>query len=186
MRIISGTHRGRVLKSLKGNIIRPTSDRVREAYFNIIGQYFKDAVVLDLYCGTGAVGLEFLSRGAGKCIFVDASNASINIAKDNAKQMDMLNKSIFYTMSASDYLRNIREYIFDYIFIDPPYRENISKNILKEIDRDILKENGLLTVEHSKRVEYPDIAGKLYLTKRRRFGDTILSFYSFDFMRSTI
>jgi len=183
MRIIAGTHKGRVLKPLKGNNIRPTSDRVREAYFNIIGQYFEGTTTLDLYCGSGAIGLEFLSRGAERCIFVDISQNSINLAKENARQMDMLNRSSFYTMSASDFLKNIRDYIFDFIFIDPPYKENISKSILTLIGPDILKENGILTVEHSKRMEYPDTIGRLYLIRNRKFGDTILSFYSLDFVR---
>ncbi|MGB9600860.1 MAG: 16S rRNA (guanine(966)-N(2))-methyltransferase RsmD [Myxococcota bacterium] len=180
MRIISGTHRGRHLKSFKGEGLRPTSDRVREAYFNIIGQYFVDVSVLDLYCGTGAIGLEFLSRGAGRAVFVDISKESISLARENARIMNLLSRSVFFTISASEYISNLVKETFDFIFIDPPYRENISNSVIAKINENILRENGILTIEHSKRIEYPDTIGKLYLNKKRRFGDTVLSFYSFN------
>ncbi len=180
MRIISGRYRGRVLKSTKGFKLRPTADRVRESYFNIIGQFFSGARILDLYCGTGAIGLEFLSRGAGLAVFVDESAESISIAKANAREMGILNRCVFYTMSAEHYMQSNKREVFDYIYLDPPYRENISSAILKMVDNNVLSTSGILTVEHSKRTIYPDSIGELYLSKRRRYGDTVLSFYTFD------
>lgn len=180
MRIIAGTHRGWLLKSHRGEGLRPTSDRVRESYFNIIGQYFSDITVLDLYCGTGAIGLEFLSRGARKAVFVDISRESISIAKENAKLMNFLAKSQFYTISAAEYITGLVDEPFDFIFIDPPYKENVTNSILAKINDSILKQEGILTIEHSKRVDYPDVIDKLYLNNRRKFGDTVLSFYSFN------
>lgn len=183
MRIISGRERGRVLKSVKGNTVRPTSDRVRESYFNIIGQFFQDIKILDLYCGSGAIGLEFLSRGAGIAVFVDESPQSISVSKENAKNIGFVGRCKFYTMSARSYLQSDLKEIFDYIYMDPPYRENISRGILSEIDEKILSPSGILTVEHSRRMIYPDSVGNLYLFKRRRLGDTVLSFYSFDILK---
>ncbi len=166
--------------SPRGSRVRPTSDRVRESYFNIIGQYFKDILVLDLYCGSGAVGFEFLSRGAKKIVFVDNSPESISLVKKNASMLNLNNRCEFFTMSASDFIFSKRIHGFDYIFIDPPYKENIQNSILKYIDIEILKTNGILTVEHSKRVIYPDRIGNLFLYRQKRFGDTVLSFYSFN------
>ncbi len=180
MRIIAGTHRGRSIHSPRGRGVRPTSDRVRESYFNIIGQYFEGVSVLDLYCGTGAIGFEFLSRGAGYVCFVDISSDSISCVRKNAQLLGFEEKCEIFTMNASDFISSGRGKRFDYIFIDPPYREDISDTILKSINGGLLSEDGLLTVEHGRRRDYPDKTGELYLYMQRRFGDTILSFYSLD------
>ncbi len=180
MRIISGTLKGRVIKSLKGMAIRPTSDRVKEAYFNIIGQYFDDVRVLDMFCGTGGIGFEFLSRGAGSVSFVDNSRESISIARENARSLNIMEKCHFYTMDASDFLMKYQSDAFNYIYVDPPYREIVTNSVLSLIGENILKPDGILTLEHSIKVKYPDKSGSLYLFRQRRFGDTVLSFYSFD------
>ncbi|MCX7944534.1 MAG: 16S rRNA (guanine(966)-N(2))-methyltransferase RsmD [Deltaproteobacteria bacterium] len=177
MRIISGSLRGRRIRSPRGNNIRPTSDKVREAYFNILGQYFDGVSVLDLFCGTGAIGFEFLSRGAKRVFFVDTS---ISFAKKNADLLNITDRCRFFNMSAEEFLKKRDKIIFDYIYVDPPYRYVIVNNILSRVDEELLSEKGILTVEHSLKVQYPDRVGRLYLFKQRRFGDTVLSFYSLD------
>lgn len=183
MRIIAGTHRGRVIRSLKGHKIRPTSDRVRESFFNIIGQYFNSVTVLDIYSGTGAIGLEFLSRGAYKAVFVDNSKESIGIAKKNAEDLNLIDRCQFFVMEASEFITKVTGERFDYIYIDPPYNINVANTVLCKIDESILKENGIITVEHSIKMRYPDRINRLYRYKERRFGDTVLSFYSMDATR---
>lgn len=180
MRIISGTLKGRVIKSPKGMNVRPTSDRVRESYFNIIGQYFDNITVLDMYCGTGAIGFEFISRGAKRVYFVDNSKESISVVKENALLLDIMDKCVFLPIKAEEFFKKDIDEFFDYIYIDPPYKDMVVNTVLSHISDRMLNPEGIVTLEHSVKVKYPDKAGFLYLINERRFGDTVLSFYSLD------
>ena len=120
MRIIAGLYRGRKLKEFKGNDVRPTSDRAREALFNILGNISGDSF-LDLYCGTGAVGLEAASRGAGKVTLVDLSKESVALSRDNAGTLNAGVQTV--NSDALSFVTRLKEK-YDYIFLDPPYAEN--------------------------------------------------------------
>lgn len=150
MRIISGTARGTKLYSLEGMNTRPTLDRVKESLFNMINFKLQDAYVLDLFAGSGAIGLEALSRGASKVFFCDKSREAINIINKNIEKTRFQEKSVVLN---EDFLKVLekakREEIkFDLIFLDPPYETDyIKKSIEIILKNELLKENGLLIAE---------------------------------------
>lgn len=152
MRVIAGKRRGTKLESPKDRSVRPTTDRIKEDIFNIISPYVLDAVFLDLFAGSGAMGIEALSRGAERSVFVDRSGKSLSLVKRNIKKTGFEDSSEVRKMSAENYLANTSE-SFDIIFLDPPYAYENLKNIIENIIKyDILKDDGILIVEHDKNI----------------------------------
>lgn len=135
MRVISGKSRGKKLISLEGDNTRPTLDRVKEALFNIIQFQVQDAVVLDLFAGTGALGIEALSRGAKEATFCDKVPDAIKVIKQNVINTNNLNKTIIINKDYKDALENISKQNkkFDIIFLDPPYKTNLAIESLQKI-----------------------------------------------------
>ena len=135
MRVISGKSRGKKLISLDGDNTRPTLDRVKEALFNIIQFQVQDAVVLDLFAGTGALGIEALSRGAKEAIFCDKVPEAIKVIKQNIINTNNLDKTIIINKDYKDALENIskQKKKFDIIFLDPPYKTNLAIESLQKI-----------------------------------------------------
>lgn len=153
MRIVSGINKGKKLYAPEGMDVRPTSDKIKEAIFNIIGFIDEESLVLDLFAGSGNVGIEFLARGARLCYFVDASHKSVTYVKKNLELCNFIDKS---KIIHSDYEKaiinlsniNLR---FNYIFADPPYALNCSNNIAEQIIKNnLLAPNGLLILESDK------------------------------------
>jgi 16S rRNA (guanine966-N2)-methyltransferase len=189
LRIIGGTARGRKLFTppLHEQSIRPTSDRAREALFNILGKRIVDATVLDLFAGTGALGLEAFSRDARFIVFIDNNRLALQLIKKNillclsgykgdcgmrVVQHD-LTKSIPKNKLPLETHRG-----FDIIFADPPYARNISFSVLEFINKgSLLTENGLLIVEEKHTVELPTSLSTLVLNDRRVYGETAFCFY---------
>lgn len=173
MRIISGKHRGMKLAEFKGAEIRPTADRVKESLFNIINPLVAGAEVVDLFCGSGNLGIECLSRGAEKVIFNDISKDSIAVLKKNLSRLSCTN----YTVFNLDYalcLGKIKN--ADIIFIDPPYRLEAGVSALEIIGKNnLLKEGGIAVYERDRAFK-GDIDG-LELYDERRYGITYLSFF---------
>ena len=124
MRIISGTARGTKLFTLEGEHTRPTLDRVKEAFFNIIQNEIEDSVVLDLFSGSGAIGLEFASRGAKKVYLNDNSKEAFDIIKQNINKTHLSTKVELYNMDFLKLIQNIKENKFDIVYLDPPYKTN--------------------------------------------------------------
>lgn len=153
MRIISGTNKGMKLYAPEGMSVRPTSDKIKEAIFNMLGYIDEESVVLDLFAGSGGIGIEFIARGAKQCFFVDASNKSLSFVKKNLELCKFKEKS---RIIMSDYEKAIdnlsKENIkFDYIFADPPYALNCGSNIAdKVIEKNLLKHDGTLIIETDK------------------------------------
>jgi len=180
MRITSGTFKSRIIKAPGG--IRPTLDNVRKAIFDILGGSVEGVKVLDLFAGSGALGLEALSRGAASCTFVDNSRASVKAIKDNLEALD-LGKDDGAEVVRADSLRVIQRLAwdrarFDIIFMDPPYYKELAKKSLFLLgDCDILSETGVAIIEHSKHDPMPDSSGGLKLLRTARYGDTLVSFY---------
>ena len=183
MRVISGSARGLKLKTPKNEDIRPTTDRVKESLFNIISNYIIDSNILDLFSGTGSLGIEALSRGAMKCVFVDISKDSMSIIKDNIEKARLNDKS--ETM-ITDYVGAInklssRNEKFDVIFMDPPYYKNIFIPALEKINSaKILKEDGIIVVEHDSKDKLPDNIGNIIKDRDKKYGNTTLSFYIWE------
>jgi 16S rRNA (guanine(966)-N(2))-methyltransferase RsmD len=192
MRISGGTAKGRKVghkrafaKKGEAGELRPTSAKVRQAIFNIIGDRIIDTVFLDLYAGTGAVGIEALSRGAGKTIFVDNNSLRVNIIKDLLEKFGFKDRAVVIKDDAKHFLRKITQNsrlktqnFFDIIFVDPPYASGELDMVLPLIDeRGILGDNGIVIAEHSSRKKLLSEIGNFKLIKTYKYGDTTLSIY---------
>ena len=186
MRIIGGRNKGRKLVSFKGGAIRPSSDKVREALFDtLFAKGFtlnKDTAVLDLFAGSGALGLEALSRGAGSVIFVDRDKVAVRVVEKNLSLCKCREKSSVLSLN-SVFAINLfkkKEEKFDLVFLDPPYNKNLVFKSLKAIvKKRLLKKGAWLIAEHPK-TETPvyDLKG-LHLIDSRTYGRTCLSYYVF-------
>jgi 16S rRNA (guanine(966)-N(2))-methyltransferase RsmD len=176
MRIIAGSNKGKKLKSFDGFDVRPTSDRLREALFNILAQDIVGSSFLDLCCGTGAVGLEALSRGASSVVFVDKALSSIKICEYNLKSINKQAKIV--NKDAILYLKSSTEK-FDFIYFDPPYVFNEIESILKAIlENKILTEKGVFIYEHNKDDKSKEIDG-FTLFSSRKYGIAVVDFYKY-------
>lgn len=148
MRVISGSAKGVRLETLDGDNTRPTLDRVKEALFNIIQNKLIDAKILDLFAGSGALGIESISRGAKQAVFCDKSYKAIQIINRNLEKSKVLEKSIIIQKDFLKSLQKLKEEKFDVVFLDPPYKENLSVlAVEKIIELDILKEDGIIIIE---------------------------------------
>lgn len=183
MRVIAGDYKGRRLDCIEGMEIRPTTDKVKESLFNILGNAVIDSAFLDLFSGTGGIGIEALSRGAKYVVFIDANIKSIKVLKGNLDHLNIKdNVEVFhtdYTTAISKLYKYKKQ--FDIIFIDPPYRVGTAESALEEIDKNsILSQSGVIIVEHDSKEDMPQSVGKLYLYRIKQYGNTALSFYSID------
>ncbi len=180
LRVISGIAKGHKLKTVKGSTTRPTSDMVKESLFNIIAEYVPDARVLDLFAGTGNLGIEALSRGARYAVFVDKSRECIRIIRENLIHTRLLEKAEIIQANSIEYIKKLShtDSKFDIIFMDPPYNENLIVPVLDIIGNgDIISENGIIAVERTNKNEIPEQIGCLIKFKDRKYGTTSLSFY---------
>ena len=151
MRIISGRAKGTNLYTLKGNNTRPTSDRAKEAVFNIIGSDIIDCKFLDLFAGSGAVGLEAASRGAKKVILADKSKDAINIIKRNVEKTHLEEKTQIYNLDYNKVVKTKIKEKQDYIFLDPPYESNLLyESISAILENNILEKDGIIIAETDK------------------------------------
>jgi len=178
MRIISGKCKGRKLLRISGRDIRPTSDRTRESIFNIIAQKIKGAVVLDLFAGTGAVGIEALSRGAAHAFFIDISDSALDIVKENIIRCHMINHAtlIHHDITKISPFALINRKI-DLVFMDPPYSSGLISNALKQVvSLDCLAENALIIAEHSIKEKIPHMISELDIKDQRKYGRTLITF----------
>lgn len=177
MRVIAGDFKGRKLETPDNYEIRPTSEVVKEALFSILLNDIYGSTFLDLFSGTGAVGIEACSRGADKVYLVDKSRESISIIKRNVNKTGCQNK---VTILSSDYklsLDRIKGPV-DIVFADPPYDEGYNLEILDSLsERDILSENGIVIIEHSKKAILPDEFRIFEKYKYKKYGKKCLSFY---------
>ena len=179
MKIIGGEYKGRIIEMPKG--IRPTSDKVREALFEILKARIEGAWFLDLYCGSGAIGIEALSRGAKKTAFVDNDPGSISILKKNLARLGLARAS--YDIYSKDCINGVHFIrgsgsFFDIVFLDPPYYKELAKNTLIELsDCDILSPNALIIAEVFKKDNLPEEVGIFKKVRTSKYGDTILEFF---------
>lgn len=147
MRVISGSARGTKISSIESELTRPTLDRVKESLFNIIQGRIKDSVVLDLFAGSGALGIEALSRGAKRAYFCDKNSQAINMIKQNLEKTRFMDKSIVINKDFKKCLNDINEKL-DIIFIDPPYKDNLSIDSINiVIEKGILNKDGIMIIE---------------------------------------
>ncbi|SHJ04657.1 16S rRNA (guanine(966)-N(2))-methyltransferase RsmD [Lutispora thermophila] len=180
MRIIAGDLKGRKLESINTDNIRPTSDKVREALFSILGNKVIDSRFLDLFAGSGGVGIEAYSRGARDVVFVDASIDSIKVLKKNLEKINIINETKVihsdYSVAIERLSNQGRE--FDIIFIDPPYKMGIALEAAgKILERKLLAEDGIIIIEHDSKDIMPETTGVLVKFKEKKYGNNSLSLY---------
>ncbi|HSA07661.1 MAG TPA: 16S rRNA (guanine(966)-N(2))-methyltransferase RsmD [Candidatus Gastranaerophilales bacterium] len=185
MIITAGKYKGKKIKTNKAQTLRPTSSKARESVFNIVmlketGTVFyeEETRFLDLFAGSGIMGLEALSRGANKVVFVEKNPETIKILKQNISQFENQDKIQFFAGDSLKILNKFNENEFNFIFIDPPYKSGLYEPVLKKIkETGILKNNGIIIIEHAKEINAADIAirhgFKVYKTKT--YGDTLIT-----------
>ncbi len=175
MRIVSGTARGRRLAAPRGDDTRPTSDKVRSAVFNVLGQYFDGGDVLDLYAGTGAMALEALSRGCARATCVESAPRAAEVIAENAATCGFADRVTVLRRRVEDALAGLPEGCFDLAFVDPPYALGPGA-ALEGLGR-TLRPGALAVVEHDRKAPPADRVGALSLVDRRAFGGTGISIY---------
>lgn len=183
MRITGGRIKGRRLANIKGVTIRPTSDRVRESIFDILGQTLTDLCILDLFAGTGSLGIESLSRGAKNAVFVDNSRRALTIIKNNLIMCGYEGLSMIIRAKLPNGLPHIQDLgcgQFDVVFIDPPYGKGyIRPMIYALIDKKLLAKDSRIVIESSKNANDPfpiNLYG-LQLKLTKSYGSTVIGFY---------
>jgi 16S rRNA (guanine966-N2)-methyltransferase len=172
MRVIGGEFRSRRLKSLPGLETRPTPDRLRETLFNVIATRIADCVFMDVYAGTGAVGIEALSRGARRCVFIEKNRQAVEVIRENLSTLGLERRAEVFTSKAVTVLERTHA---DIAFLDPPYE--LSKEYefaMAALDR---SETPLVIFQHSARFTTPEECGHLRRYRVIKQGDNVLSFY---------
>lgn len=161
---------------------RPTTDKVKEAIFSMIGPYFDGGAALDLFAGTGGLGIEALSRGADRAVFIDADRQAVAVIRRNAEAARMAERSEIYCNTAERALRTLakRGAVFRYVFLDPPYRMKSAGELMAEMEeRGLLEDGAIVVVEHQADHRYPETVGGLTLRKRATYGETAVSIYHY-------
>jgi len=185
MRVIAGIYRSRILKSLKGLALRPTSDRLRETLFNVLAPNITGSRFVDLFAGTGAIGIEALSRGAAEVVFIENHAPAATLVRRN---LESLGITTGVTVLAVDALRglamlaarkNSGVHAFDHVFLDPPYAaaEDYSRVLEFLGTADLLAPGGIVIAEHRRNFDLPEEPGALRRFRVLKQGDAALSFY---------
>ncbi len=185
MRIIAGKYRSRQIKSLKGRALRPTSDRLRETLFNVLSPFLADARFLDVFAGTGATGIEALSRGASEAVFLESHAAAVRLIRENLAALGIRSG---FRILAGDAAGNLEKLAaeckatgdaFDIAFLDPPYAAARQyERVLQSLGASsLLASSGIVVAEHSRKVHFPENVGSLHRYRVLQQGDTSLSFY---------
>lgn len=182
LRIIAGELKGRKLRTVAGLTTRPTTDRTREAIFNILGPGIRGAHVLDLFAGTGAFGIEALSRGAASTLFIENGREALAVLAGNIQVCGLAERAAAIRWDAArnlDCLRN-REPLFRLVFLDPPYRQGLVAPALAHLHAArCLAQGARLVVEHGVEDPLPELRDAYLLQDERRYGKTLVSFLSY-------
>ncbi|WP_100487582.1 16S rRNA (guanine(966)-N(2))-methyltransferase RsmD [Sporolactobacillus pectinivorans] len=185
MRVIAGENKGRQLKSVASRLTRPTTDKVKETIFNMIGPYFQGGKVLDLYGGSGGLGLEALSRGAEYAVFVDKAGAACKVMEENARHCGCKDRCDILHRDAGSALEQLakRGEIFDYVFLDPPYaKQHLEGDIMTMLEKRMLSNQAIIVAEHEDTAKLPDSfePGMVRWKYRTYQGKTAVSIYCFQ------
>ena len=182
MRVITGQAKGRRLKAPRGFATRPTTDRVKESLFNILRDIPFGATVLDLFAGSGGLGIEALSRVAEKAVFVDQSAASCQVIKENLQTTGLLPKAFILKYEALKALELLSKqgWMFTLIFCDPPYMSGLAEAALQKVTSlQIVTDGAVFVTEHSRRERLPERIDGFALVRREQYGETMISFYAY-------
>lgn len=177
MRVISGIMKGRKLLPSSGLDLRPTTDKVKEAIFNILSPDISGACFLDLYAGTGSIGIEAISRGAARVVFVERDKKHALLIRKNLSLFALLGKTALFEATARDFIKKNTE-SFDLCYIDPPYEDDDITSVLQTLgSSDTIRPQGIVVIEHFHKREFVASFGELSFLKQVRYGGTALSFY---------
>ncbi|WP_338786674.1 16S rRNA (guanine(966)-N(2))-methyltransferase RsmD [Metabacillus sp. FJAT-53654] len=182
MRVVSGNYKGRQLKAVPGVTTRPTTDKVKEAIFNMVGPYFDGGNALDLFAGSGGLGIEALSRGIERCIFVDREAKAIQTIHKNLEACHAVEASEVYRNDAERAIKAIikRELRFELIFLDPPYKQQKLKALITSIsENNLLEEGGFIVTEHGSEVQLPVEIDQFIQIKYETYGMTSITVYGY-------
>lgn len=171
MRVIAGSARRIQLKTLEGMKTRPTTDRIKETLFNMIDPWIADCDFLDLFAGSGGIGIEALSRGAREAVFVEQSEAAIKVIRENLDRTRLTERAVCIKAEVPSGLRRLSGRKFDYIFMDPPYRKRLEMEALAVIrELALLREDGMVIVEAAMETEFDFLSSLGYrLVKEKRY-----------------
>lgn len=181
MRIITGSAKGAVLKTLEGETTRPTAEKVKEAVFSALQFDLEGRTFLDLFAGSGQMGLEALSRGAVRAVFIDEAREAMEIVKENARKTGFFDRSHFLVSDYRNYLRKAagREK-FDIVFIDPPYAEEIAVDaMLRVIKADMAKAGTLFVLEGESDLSGEALPSSLTLVRSKKYGRTFVHIFEY-------
>lgn len=180
MRVVAGERKGMPLKAIAGNTTRPTTDKVKESIFNMIGPFFDGGTALDLFGGSGGLGIECLSRGADRAIFVEKDSRAFQTLQENIKKCRYEDVTELFRTDANRAVKGLlkRDIEIDYLFVDPPYHKKEYYDLVEVLALGgKLAANAIIMCEHSNDVELPDNYGPFKLTRRETYGSTIISIY---------
>jgi len=181
-RVIAGTVGGVPLKTPPGSRTRPTTDRIKESVFNVLQPYLEGDLILDLFAGSGSLGIEALSRGMKKAIFVDKDRNACLIIKDNLNKTHLTDRAELLCMDIETAVKSLQERNakLDIIFADPPYLcDFVGKTLLLLSENDIMVDDGIAVIEHHREETTLDRIGRWRLFKKKEYGETVFSFYIF-------
>lgn len=181
-RVISGKYRGAILMAPKGDKTRPTSDKVKEALFSMLQSEIPDSDILDLFAGSGQIGIEAVSRGAQEAVFVEQNAKSLQIIQANITKLHIEDETEIYRMEISKALRILGDAgkVFDIIFMDPPYSEaaTYALKVMKLVSAyGLLKLDGRMVIEHASDTIIDQNVTNMTLSRRCKYGSTMLTFY---------
>jgi 16S rRNA (guanine966-N2)-methyltransferase len=180
MRVVAGDRKGMPLKAVTGNTTRPTTDKVKESIFNIIGPFFDGGIAVDLFAGSGGLGIEALSRGAAHALFIEKDSRAFQVLQENIKKCRYEDVSELFRNDAMRAVKALlkREIIIDYLFVDPPYHKKEYYDLVETlIDGGKLSEDAIILCEHSTEVELPKCYGAYNCIRQETYGSTIISIY---------
>lgn len=180
MRVVAGERKGMPLKAITGTTTRPTTDKVKESIFNIIGPFFDGGLVVDLFAGSGGLGIETLSRGADQAIFVEKDVRAFQTLQENIKKCRYEEVSETFKTDAARAVKGLlkRDLKIDYLFLDPPYHKTEYYDLLNTlIENEKLSSDAIIVCEHASEVELPASYGDYERTRKEVYGSTIISIY---------
>jgi 16S rRNA (guanine966-N2)-methyltransferase len=185
LRIIGGEFKGRRLYSVKGFRVRPTKDKHRESIFNMISQNLPDSIVLDLFAGTGALGIEALSRGAKFAVFIECYPDALSTVSKNIHSCQLESKAKIIRWNILKNLNCLKPYLFDLVLMDPPYNKGAVSSALLNLQKsECLKNEAMIVVEHSLDEPIADQIKCFKLYDQRQYGKTLVSFFNFMLLES--
>ncbi|MEG0877155.1 MAG: 16S rRNA (guanine(966)-N(2))-methyltransferase RsmD [Oscillospiraceae bacterium] len=178
MRVISGDARGTRLETLEGEDTRPTVDRVKEGIFSAVHFALPGSMVLDLFAGSGQMGIEALSRGAKSCVFIDQNREATDIIQKNLRSAHLFEKARVASTSAESFAAMCKDK-FDIVFLDPPYNNGTISAILPMVEK-LVSEGGTVICETELSAELPSQCGKLQMAKQYKYGKVLVTRYKFE------